>query len=104
METINQEEAKMITTKTLTLMEAQLLELALNYNERETQLSDNYTNASVQDAHYIAGGKHEGAGLIGSLVKKGFVVEPDPRDEDDGLWLTEAGVHAIFDHLEGVAA
>ena len=100
----------MINTKTLTLKEAQLLEAALNYDDRESQLDDNYSNADLTTAHYIAGGKHEGAGLIGSLVKKGYVENPEATTMDlngedyVGIWLTPAGVHAIFDYLEGVAA
>lgn len=100
--------------QTITKNEAELLNLALHYDSRENQLSDNYSRATVADAHRIMGSQEAGAGLIGSLVKKGLVLDPaehggDPNPSDtpdrwpaeqNMIWLTQAGVNAIFDWRE----
>jgi len=89
-------------TTTLTTLEAELLSKCLNYDTRNDQLQDNYTNADLSDAYNICGGKHEAAGVIGSLIKKGLICD---LDADDGsmIWLTEDGIHAIFNHQEVTA-
>lgn len=86
---------------TLTENEAKLLNLCLNYEDRGSQICDNYSNGDLKDAQRVAGGKHEGAGLVGSLIKKGLVGELDSR-EGDIIWLTELGVNTIFDHNESL--
>ncbi len=87
---------------TLTTLEAELLSKCLNYDTREDQLNDNYTNADLSDAYNICGGKHEAAGVIGSLIKKGLICD---LDADDGsmIWPTEDGINAIFNHKEVTA-
>ena len=89
-------------TTTLTALEVQVLDYCLNYQDRESQLNDNYSNCDLSDAHKICGGKHEAAGVIGSLCKKGLVYDP-ASDEDSIIWLTEDGVNAIFDNKEVAA-
>jgi hypothetical protein len=82
----------------LTALEAALLTQCLNYDTREDQMQDNYTNADLSDAHSICGGKHQAAGVIGSLCKKGFIADP-ANDEQQLIWLTVNGINAIFDHI-----
>ena len=86
-------------TTTLTTLEAELLSKSLNYDDRDNQLQDNYTNADLSDAYNICGGKHQAAGVIGSLCKKGLIADP-AGDEDSMIWLTVNGVNAIFDHKQ----
>ena len=86
---------------TLTDNEAKVLNLCLNYDDRGSQICDNYSNGDLKDAQRVAGGKHEGAGLIGSLVKKGLIDDP-ASDEQQIIWLTELGVNTIFDHNESL--
>ena len=100
MATTTTQESTMSTN--LTILEAALLSKCLNHDNREDQIQDNYTNADLSDAYNICGGKHEAAGVIGSLSKKGLICD---LDADDGsmIWLTEDGVHAIFNHKEVAA-
>ena len=91
----------------ITDREAALLEAALNYEDRAGQLDDNYSNLDLSGAQRIIGNKHEADGVIGSLAKKGlaYVDEDDHYDPGDPIiWLTEAGVHAIYDLIEGRAS
>ena len=81
----------------LTDLEAKILSACLNYDKMEAQLSDNYSNCDLKDAHKICGGKHQASGVIGSLCKKGLVYDP-LQDENKIIWLTEDGVRAIFAH------
>ncbi|WP_019024065.1 MULTISPECIES: hypothetical protein [unclassified Thioalkalivibrio] len=82
----------------LTENEIKALESCLNYEDRETQLSDNYSNGDPAVFRKVLGwDKHQVAGLISSLEQKGMGF----HDEEDGIfWLSVAGVHAIFDVLE----
>lgn len=89
-----------LTTKTtLTANEIEALKLCLNYNERENQLSDNYSNGGMDEfrAHFSHWNDQQIGGLIGSLTHKGM---GSIDEEDDIFWLTEAGVNAIFDVIE----
>lgn len=87
----------------LTANEAAALRLCLNYDNREDQLSDNYSNGSFEDFESIFAGtgvdtKKAAAALMGSLEKKGlgyYDVEGYFQ-----FWLTEEGVNVIFDWLE----
>jgi hypothetical protein len=92
-----------MTMSNITEREAILLTAALNYDDREGQLSDNYSNLDLSGAQRIIGNKHEADGVIGSLVAKGlmFVDEDDHYDPGDPvIWFTKEGVHAIFDYME----
>jgi uncharacterized protein (DUF2164 family) len=81
----------------LTDLEAKILLACLNYDNIEEQLGDNYSNCDLKDAHKICGGKHQSAGVIGSLCKKGLV--GDPMDEENNIiYPTEEGLRAIFSH------
>jgi hypothetical protein len=83
---------------TLTTLEADLLNACLNYTDNiESQLNDNFSNCDLYDAREICGGRHQAAGVIGSLCKKGLIEDP-ASDEDRIIWLTEDGIHAIYNH------
>ena len=89
---------------TLTTREAAMLDAALNYETREDQHSDNYSNLCLSDYYAICGGQHEAAGVIGSLTKKGlaYMECADAYAPDPIIWLTDEGVDAIFDHIESM--
>lgn len=88
---------------TLTNNEIKALKLCLNYDDREAQLSDNYSNAGVDEfaANLFNGNKQAAGGLITSLNSKGL---GDHDDEDGIFWLSEKGVHTICDIIEKEAA
>ena len=83
----------------LTENEIKALKLCLNYEDRESQLSDNYSNGGPEEfaAAIFNGNLHAAGGLISSLEKKGLGVMDT---EDDIFWLTEKGVNTIFDIIE----
>ena len=66
----------------LTERERKVLDLIVNYEDAESQVSDNYSNANIADLR-AEFGKHETAGLLGSLEKKGFVWVEDELDAQD---------------------
>lgn len=83
----------------LTANEIAALELTLNYNDREVQKSDNYSNAGIEEfaSEIFEGNLHAAAGLVSSLEKKGLGVN---EDDDELFWLSDAGIDAIFDVIE----
>jgi|AntDeeMinimDraft_5_1070356.scaffolds.fasta_scaffold13236_1 DNA-binding MarR family transcriptional regulator len=84
---------------TLTDNEVRAMSLTLNYDDRESQLSDNFSNAGVEElADHFNWNKHQVAGLIGSLQKKGVAFYDE--EDIDLLWLTEEGVNTLFDLIE----
>jgi len=87
-----------LSNVSLTVLEVEILTACLNYDNIESQLSDNYSNCDLKDAHRICGGKHQASGVIGSLCKKGLVCDP-LQDENKIIWLTKDGVRAIFAHI-----
>jgi hypothetical protein len=89
---------------TLTENEAIALHACLNYDNREGQLGDNYSNGGTAEFMDALGwNAQQVGGLMTSLTEKGLGF-----DDNDGVngqpvdiyWLTEAGVHAIFDYIE----
>lgn len=83
----------------LTQNEVRAMSLTLNYDDRESQLSDNFSNAGIEElCEAFDWNKHQVAGLIGSLDKKGMAVYDE--EDIDLLWLTEKGVNTIFDIIE----
>lgn len=91
----------------LTANERAFLDLCLNYDNIEGQLSDNYSNGGLQEAVKLMGGnKHAGAGLLSSLTKKGLGYPDDgsdwavdPDDYHHTFWLSELGVRVAFASL-----
>jgi hypothetical protein len=87
---------------TLTANELKALETCLNYDDRESQLSDNFSNGGAAEFRAVLGWNREQvAALIGSLEKKGM--GGMDSEGDDIFWLSEDGVNAVFDHLEAQA-
>jgi hypothetical protein len=83
---------------TLTEAEVTCLKACLNYDTREAQLSDNYSNGDPDEFQaQLDWNMHQVGGVMTSLKEKnmGFY---DP--EDDIFWLTEDGVNTIFDLIE----
>ena len=86
------------TQVTLTENEIQAVKLTLNYDDRENQHADNYSNAGMDEMKADLGwNKHQVAALMGSLEAKGI----GSYDKDDDLfWLSEFGVDTIFDIID----
>jgi DNA-binding MarR family transcriptional regulator len=83
---------------TLTSNEITAMKATLNYNDRESQHSDNFSNAGVDELQGVLNwNKHQVAALIGSLEKKGMAWYDA---EFDLLWLNPEGVDAIFDVID----
>lgn len=81
----------------LTKNEALALAACLNYDTKENQLSDNYSNGGPEEFAALLGwnGQQVG-GLITSLTEKGLGFE----DTEMGVFeMTEKGVEAIFDYI-----
>lgn len=83
----------------LTENEAQALALTLNYESRESQHSDNFSNAGVEElCKHFGWNAHQVGGLISSLSQKGLAYHD--HEDVDLLWLSPQGVDAIFDYME----
>ena len=84
----------------LTKNETKAIQMCLNYNNRASQLSDNYSNAGAEDfANMLFNGNLQAAGgLITSLTNKGM---GDMDTEGyDIFWLSETAVNLIFNMLD----
>jgi len=97
-----------LVTENLTANERAFLQLCLNYDSIESQLSDNYSNGGLSEAIKLMGGnKHAGAGLLSSLTKKGLGYPDDgsdwavdPTEYHHTFWLSKLGVYAAFASLQ----
>jgi hypothetical protein len=79
------------------------MEICLNYNDRETQLIDNFSNGGFAEFMSELGlSRHQAAQLCGSLEEKGLGVNDGNQGNGHIMWLTDAGVHAIFDRRESL--
>ena len=87
-----------MTNVTLTANEIEALKTCLNYDDREIQKSDNYSNGGAEEFRSVLNwNKHQVAGLISSLEAKGM---GNMDEEDDIFWLTDLGIDTIFDIIE----
>jgi hypothetical protein len=81
--------------------EMKCLMVCLNYDSREGQLSDNYSNGGAAEFRAALGwNKEQVAALIGSMEKKGYgYMDTDGVNGKpvDIFWLSEAAVNMIFD-------
>ncbi len=80
------------------------LQTCLNYDTREAQLSDNYSNGG-HDAFKKALGWNDQAvaALIGSLESKGLAYSDNEGvngNKFNTVWLTEKGVNVVFDQID----
>ena len=87
----------------LTANEITALKVCLNYDSREEQLSDNYSNGGQNEFKAALGwNDKQVSALIGSLEAKGMGYSDD-NDDGNGeniFWLSELGVNTIFDIIE----
>ena len=97
----------MCSSDLLTINERAFLEMCLNYDNIESQLSDNYSNAGLEEAVELMGSRHAAAGLLSSLHKKGLGYSDDgsdwavdPSEYHHTFWLSELGVRAAFHNKE----
>ena len=86
----------------LTENEFKALQMTLNYEDRESQHSDNFSNAGIDEisSGLFNGNRKAAGGLVTSLMEKGLAFY-DKEDDVDLLWLTEKGVDVVFDAIEG---
>ena len=83
---------------TLTENEIVALKACLNYDDRETQKIDNYSNAGAEEFRAeLNWSNHQVAGLISSLEAKGM---GDMDEQDDIFWLSDLGIDTIFDIID----
>ena len=87
---------------TFTTSEIAFLRMVINYSNRDDQRSDNCSNAGMAEAVQLMGGKHNGAGLLGSLTAKG--IGEMHCDDYDVFEIYEDKLDVVFDALEEVAA
>lgn len=86
----------LLAENNLTENEYKVLELSLNYTDREGQLCDNYSNFDTQAAmEVLSFNAQQVGGVVSSLCKKGYMM-----DDEDMVWLTDNGVNAVFNVLE----
>ena len=92
-------------TITLTANEITALKVCLNYDNREDQLSDNFSNGGHTEFKQALGWNNKQvSALIGSLESKGL----GDGDDNDGnghiFWLSALGVNTIFDIIDAEQA
>jgi len=88
----------------LTDNEIKALEVCLNYDDRASQLDDNYSNGGTAEFMAALGwNEQQVGGLMTSLTEKGlgYADEEGVNGQTiDTYWLTAEGVNAIFDIIE----
>jgi len=78
--------------------EIKFLKETINYQNRESQKSDNYCNSGLDTATNIfKGNVQAGKGLISSLVKKGIGHLDD--EGYDIFWLNDCAIDTVYDAL-----
>jgi DNA-binding MarR family transcriptional regulator len=91
----------------LTTNEFNLMEACLNHPDRVAQLSDNSSNGDLDMATLsveLEMSKQQIAGIVSSLTQKGLVFRDKDVDHgNDIIWLTEDGVRATFDVIDGIS-
>lgn len=77
------------------------LKECLNYQSREGQLSDNYSNGGQDEFKKLLGWNNKQvSALIGSLESKGLGYSDDNEGNGNIFWLSELAVNVVFDILE----
>ncbi|APL99068.1 hypothetical protein LK3_37 [Bordetella phage LK3] len=80
------------------------LQTCLNYDNRESQLSDNFSNGDHAAFKKALGWNDQAvAALIGSLESKGLVYSDNEGvngNKFNTVWLTEKGVNVVFDQID----
>ena len=87
----------------LTQNEITAMKTCLNYDDRETQLCDNFSNGGADEFKAVLGWTDaQVRGLISSLEQKGMGNGDyaDAEGSSHTFWLSEKGVNAIFDVIE----
>ena len=88
-------------THDLTDAEITAIRTCLNYGNRESQLSDNFSNGGmVEFMDALGWNRNQVAALIGSLEKKGMGWSDDNDGNGHIFWLSEKAVNIIFDIME----
>lgn len=87
----------------LTVNEIKALKACLNYESREDQLADNYSNGCMEVfKEALSWTDKQVSGLVSSLVQK-ELIQLD-RGCPEIFWITEEGVNAVFDVIESEAS
>lgn len=85
----------------LTQNEITALKICLNYDNREDQLSDNYSNGGAPEFKKALGwNDKQVAALISSLEQKGMGYGDENNGNGHIFWLSEDGVETIFDVIQ----
>lgn len=89
---------------TITKNEFIALQTCLNYDTREGQLSDNYSNGGQEEFKSALGwNDKQVSALIGSLEKKRLGWSDDNDGNGHIFWLNETAVNLVFDIIDGLA-
>ncbi len=85
----------------LTQNEITALKTCLNYETREGQLNDNFSNGGQEEFKEALGwSDKQVAALIGSLEEKDMGYGDHNEGNGHIFWLSELGVNTIFDIIE----
>ena len=87
-------------TTTFTANEIAFLKQVINYEDRESQKYDNISNAGMQEAAALMGGKHNGAGLLGSLTAK--MIGEMHCDGYDVFEIYDNMIDTVYDAIENL--
>jgi hypothetical protein len=81
----------------LTTLEAKVLWVTRNYNDLESQMADNFSNAGIDEIAIETGlDRKTIEGAIGSLTKKGAgYYDPD----EDLLWINEKALPTLWEMM-----
>ena len=81
----------------LTANEITVLRITINYDNRKSQKSDNFSNFDVETAmEELNMNAKQIGGVLSSLIQKGFL---DYDDESDMHWLNDNKIDETFDAL-----
>jgi len=98
----------------VTKKEWTVLTLALNYDDREDQLSDNFSNCDMEAMKAMGWSEYRIGGIVSQLQQKGLGWLEDKeetamfsngcpiRAKNQRFHLTEKGVNFLFDIYESV--
>jgi len=78
--------------------EIAFLKQVINYDDRESQKYDNISNAGMAEAIVLMGGKHNGAGLLGSLTAK--MIGEMHCDGYDVFEIYDHMIDTVYDAIE----
>ena len=91
-----------MNTINLTTNEIEILKACLTYDNRRLQLQDNPSDMGAEDiAEHLGWTMNQAGGVMSSLQKKDMLFIDKWNYDEPLVFLTRAGIDAIFDIIEG---